>query len=110
SNLALSAGVVIVLAVIGIRTLTADKTLRRDLRGAIFLLIGFLTLRALEWSFRGHLSQGIYTALHVSWMLTFSFGIIRTGVAFVLWMIRLNGTPVPKILRDFIDFSLYLLV
>jgi small-conductance mechanosensitive channel/CRP-like cAMP-binding protein len=48
--------------------------------------------------------------VRVGWMLTFTFGVIRACVALALKAVRLRSpVATPKILRDVIDFVLYVL-
>ena len=110
SNVSLVVGAVLVVGLLGLRASSQDKTLRGDLRGAIFLLAAFLVVR-LAWStFGAHVPPSTGRAIDVAWMLLFAFGVIRSAVSMGLWLIRLRTLRVtPKILRDFINFTLYAL-
>ncbi|MFP2926696.1 cyclic nucleotide-binding domain-containing protein [Pyxidicoccus sp. 3LG] len=111
SNLSLAVGALLVLVLLGVRTATSDKDLKRDLNGAIRLLVAFLVLRLAAWALPEMTPPALRTAVQVGWMLAVAFGVIRTGVTFGLKLMRLRATSVapPKILRDVIDFTLYLL-
>ena len=93
-----------------LRAATAEKNFRRDIRGAIVLFVAFLLLRGLEHLVAGRMSVGAVKVIHAGWMLTFAFGVIRTCVSLLLLLMRWRAYPVPKILRDVVDFSLYSLV
>lgn len=95
------------LALIAIRTLSREKALRRDLRGAIVFLVGCLLLWSVHSLLENRLSHVAQKMLEVGWMLTFAFATIRTGVAFTLWLARMRAVQTPKILRDVIDITLY---
>src|SRR5439155_12767865 len=107
SNSVVVIGGVVALALIALRAGTTDLAFRRDLRGALYFLIAFLGLRISSFFLDAHLPLDVAKALKVAWMLTFAFGIIRSGVSIVLWALRFRATPVPKILRDLLDFTLY---
>ena len=109
SNLSLVAGCVLVLLLLAARAVATEKALRRDLRGAIFFLLGSIALRLLQSGVGGQLSAQAHRVVEVAWMLAMAFGCIRTLVAFALWLLRLRQTQTPKILRDVIDFTLYAL-
>src|SRR5687768_8980949 len=83
---------------------------RRDLFGALVYLLTFFVLRWAEAELGPLLSPRALQWLHVAWMLTFAFGIIRGGVSIVVLLLRLRSrTPPPKILRDVLDFTLYII-
>jgi small-conductance mechanosensitive channel/CRP-like cAMP-binding protein len=108
SNLPLAAGALLLLVILGVRTLTRDKALRADLRAAFVLQLCFIALRLCEWSFQAHLSGTAATALRLSWMLAFAFGAIRFSVGVALWSFRLRTKrPTPKIVRDVLSTTLY---
>jgi small-conductance mechanosensitive channel/CRP-like cAMP-binding protein len=109
SNLSLVAGALLLAIILGIRGAARDRELRRDLRGGLILLATFLVVRSVLWFFEPYLTTGLQRVLHVFWMLTFAFGVIRAGVSVFLWMLRLRNVSTPKILRDVIDGSLYAL-
>ncbi len=107
-HLSLVVGIVLVLGVLGARAASSDATFRRDLRGALVFLVTFLVLRLVDKEFGPLLHERVLQGLRVAWMLTFAFGGIRVGVSFGLFLLRLRSrTPLPKILRDVLDFSLY---
>nr|WP_228530547.1 MULTISPECIES: mechanosensitive ion channel family protein [Myxococcaceae] len=96
---------------LAVRAGTSDALFKRDLRGALALILTFLALRLLSWVVPLEHFPSLGKAIQVSWMLTFAFGMVRVAVSFGLKLLRLR-TPVttPKILRDVIDFTLYALV
>jgi small-conductance mechanosensitive channel len=88
-----------------------DKELREDLRAALYLLLAFGVLRIGAWAFEPHLSRSSASALLLAWMLTFAFGAIRAIVSILLWLLRFRRrTPMPKIVRDGINFALFAIV
>jgi small-conductance mechanosensitive channel/CRP-like cAMP-binding protein len=93
-----------------LRFVSADRDLRKDVRGAVFLLLAFLLVRGVERYLGVTSASGAPTALRVGLLLTFSFAIIRTTVSLLLRLFRAHGADIPKILRDVLDFSLYVLV
>lgn len=110
SNVTLVAGAIVALAIIGLRAATQEKTLRRDLRGALTYFFLFFALRVADLVAGDLLSPGGHKAITVAWMLMFAFGAIRFFVSVGLWVLRLRSSvPTPKILRDVVDFSLYAL-
>lgn len=110
SNLTLVVGAVLAVVLIGLRAASTDKTLRRDVRGALVFLVLFLVLRVLAQAISPFLPLNGVRALTVAWMVMFAFGVIRTVVSIGLWVVRSrSGAPTPKILRDVLDGSLYVL-
>ncbi len=110
SNVSLVAGAVLLLVLMGIRTVTQDKDLRMDMKGASVLVIVFIILRSSGWLIEDHLSKSVALALRLGWMLTFAFGAIRFAVGVALWAFRFQKkTPTPKIVRDVLSFTLYAL-
>lgn len=110
SNVSLVVGALLVVLLAGTRALTSDKDLRRDLRGALALLVAFVGFRSLAWLLPEATPAALARAVQVAWMLTFAFGCIRVVVALGLRAVRLrSATATPKILRDVIDFTLYAL-
>lgn len=107
SNLTLWLGPLLGLALFGLRQATRDRKLRRDVSGAIGLLVTFIVIRLVSWAVRGSLPTGAAKAAQVAWMLAFAFAIIRSAVSIALWSIRLRSYPTPKILRDVVDAALY---
>jgi small-conductance mechanosensitive channel/CRP-like cAMP-binding protein len=111
SNLSLAVGAILALVLLGTRASSQDADLKRDLTGALRLMVMFLILRVGAWALPATTPPGPMKALQVAWMLTFAFGVIRAGVGFGLKLARLRSTSVgtPKILRNVIDFLLYTL-
>jgi len=94
------------LGLMGLQALSKDVSFRKDLRGALFLLAGFLALRVLDFLLEGKLPPTAERLLDLGWTLLLTFGLIRTSVSLTLGLFRLRARP-PKILRDVIDFLLY---
>lgn len=108
SNVSLVVGVVLVILLFAARSASGDKEFRRDLRGAFRFLIAFLAFRLTAWALPETAPESVRKFIQVAWMLTFTFGVIRAGVALMLKAIRLRSPmALPKILRDVIDFTLY---
>lgn len=111
SNVSLVVGVVLMVVILGASALFRDRDLKHDLRGAFWLLFTFLVLRLSAFVFHGQITGTLGNVIRMSWMLTFAFGTIRFLVSMALWAIRFNRrTPTPKILRDFINVTLYAIV
>src|SRR4051812_27461830 len=107
-NTALVIGLVLLVLVAFTRVAAKEPQLRADLRGALLFFVGWLALRLLDYGFDSIGFHGIDKLSKVTWMLAFAFGCVRTFVAFALWIYRrLNVGVTPKILRDLIDFVLY---
>jgi small-conductance mechanosensitive channel len=104
--LAACAGVIV--SLIGLQALSADPQFRRDLRGAASLLTGYLVLRTVDLYRGAQLSVGLHRVLELAWMLALTFGFIRLTVSLLLKVARLRARPAPKILRDVLDGTLYL--
>ena len=110
SHVLLTVGVVLALVVLVARAMSSDATFRRDLRGSLFFLAACFLLRLTEKELGPLLHERVLQVLRVSWMLTLAFAFIRALVSFGLQLLRLRSpTPPPKILRDVLDFTLYLL-
>jgi small-conductance mechanosensitive channel/CRP-like cAMP-binding protein len=110
SNLSLVVGAVLVVLLFGIRSASADKDFRRDLRGAFRFLITFLVLRLAAWALPQEAPPLAAKLISVGWMLTFAFGVIRAVVSLGLKVVRMRSpVATPKILRDVIGFVLYAL-
>ncbi|HEX5752504.1 MAG TPA: mechanosensitive ion channel family protein [Archangium sp.] len=111
SHLSLIAGVLFTLLVIGVRAASADAQFRKELQGALGFLMTFLVLRVVDGQFGDVLHPRVLPLLRVAWMLTFAFGGIRAGMSLgVLTLTRLGiRTPPPKILRDVVEISLYVI-
>ncbi len=107
-SFSLVAGALLLLVLMSVRTLTHDKDLRQDVRGAAVLLVVFIVLRVAGWLFEDHLSKSVAALFRLGWMLTFAFGTIRFAVGVALWVFRFQKkTPTPKIVRDVLSFALY---
>jgi small-conductance mechanosensitive channel/CRP-like cAMP-binding protein len=109
SNWLLVGGAALVLLLGLLHTLSADALFRRDARGAIRLLLLGAALRGLNLLLAGQLHGGMEKALEVVWMILLAFGVIRSLVSLSLWMFRSRERPAPKILRDVLDATLYVL-
>jgi len=92
-----------------IHALSPDPLFRRDARGAIRLVVLGVLLRVVSLLLAGQLQGWVAKALEVTWMLVLSFGVIRSGVSLSLWLLRSRERPAPKILRDVLDGTLYVL-
>jgi len=106
SLLAACAGLVV--SLLGLQALSGDPQFKRDLRGAASLLIAYLLLRTVDLYEGPKLPRGLHQALELGWMLALAFGFIRLTVSLVLKVARLRARPTPKILRDVLDGTLYL--
>ena len=106
SLLAACAGLVV--SLLGLQALSGDPQFKRDLRGAASLLIAYLLLRTVDLYEGPKLPRGLHQALELGWMLALAFGYIRLTVSLVLKVARLRARPTPKILRDVLDGTLYL--
>ena len=102
-----SAALVVLLGLF--HALTADPLFRRDARGAMRLLVAGAALRGVDLLVRNNIHGGVAKALEVSWMVLLSFGVIRSVVSLSLWTVRSRERPAPKILRDVLDATLYVL-
>ncbi|HET9449376.1 MAG TPA: mechanosensitive ion channel family protein [Aggregicoccus sp.] len=110
SNLSLVAGALLAVALLAIRATTPDATFKRDLRGALALMLAFVGFRVLAWLVPEASAPSLAKALRVAWMLTFAYGVTRIAVSLGLKLLRLRSpVATPKILRDVIDFTLYAL-
>jgi len=92
-----------------LHTLVADPLFRRDARGGIRLLLVGAALRALHQLSADRLPPGVARALEVAWMIILSFGVIRSLVSLSLLVVRSRERPAPKILRDVLDATLYVI-
>ncbi|WPB77159.1 mechanosensitive ion channel family protein [Archangium violaceum] len=111
SHLSLIAGVLLTLLVIGVRAASSDAQFRKELGGSLGFLMTFLVLRVVDGQFGGSLHPRVLPLLHVAWMLTFAFGSIRAGMSLAILTVTRLGirTPPPKILRDVVEISLYVI-
>jgi len=98
----------LVVSLLGLQALSGDPQFRRDLRGAASLLVGYLVLRTVDLYKGPQLPIGLHRVLELAWMLALTFGFIRLGVSLLLKIARLRARPTPKILRDVLDGTLYL--
>ena len=98
----------LVVSLLGLQALSGDPQFKRDLRGAASLLAGYLVLRTVDLYQGALLPVGLHRVLELAWMLALTFGFIRLGVSLLLKIARLRSRPTPKILRDVLDGTLYL--
>ncbi|HVP61236.1 MAG TPA: mechanosensitive ion channel domain-containing protein, partial [Myxococcaceae bacterium] len=98
----------LLVSLVGLQALSGDPQFKRDLRGAASLLAGYLVLRTVDLYRGAALPEGLHRALELAWMLALAFGFIRLSVSVVLKLARLRARPTPKILRDVLDGTLYL--
>ena len=104
--LAACAGLLV--SLIGLKALSTDPQFKRDLRGAASLLAGYLVLRTVDLYQGARLAKPLHQTLELAWMLALAFGFIRLAVSLLLKLARLRARPTPKILRDVLDVTLYL--
>jgi len=110
SHLLLTVGGALALVVLVARAVSSDPTFRRDLRGSLIFLAAFCVLRLAEKELGSLLHEQVLQVLRVGWMLALAFAFIRAVVSFGIQLLRLRSpTPPPKILRDVLDFTLYLI-
>lgn len=98
----------LLVSLVGLQALSGDPLFKRDLRGAISLFAGYLLLRTVDLYRGAQLPIGLHRVLELAWMLALSFGFIRLAVSLLLKLARLRARPTPKILRDVLDGTLYL--
>jgi small-conductance mechanosensitive channel/CRP-like cAMP-binding protein len=109
-NTALVVGLLLLVLVTFTRMVARDGQLKSDLRGALLFFIGWLVLRGVGYGVERLELPTAHKAATVAWMLAFAYGCVRTVVAYALWAYRrLSITATHKILRDVIDFSLYVI-
>ncbi|WP_309895865.1 mechanosensitive ion channel family protein [Archangium sp.] len=110
SHLLMTVGGALALVVLVARAVSSDPTFRRDLRGSLIFLAAFCVLRLAEKELDSLLHERVLQLLRVGWMLALAFAFIRAVVSFGIQLLRLRSpTPPPKILRDVLDFTLYLI-
>jgi small-conductance mechanosensitive channel len=108
-NAALVIGLVLLVLVVLARALTKDGVLKVDLRGALLFFVAWLVVRLAAYGLDAASVQPAEKWVRVVWMLAFAYGCVRTFVSFALWGYRrLNVGQTPKIVRDVIDFVLYI--
>lgn len=107
SHVLLAACAGLVVSLLGLQALSGDPQFRRDLRGSAALFFGYLVLRTVDIYEGEKLPDGLQRTLALAWMLALVFGFIRLAVALLLKVIRSRARPAPKILRDVLDFTLY---
>lgn len=110
SNFSLALGSLLVVVVTGLRAAVKEPGLRRDLGGALMLLVAHLVLRGLDALLPPTTLPTFEKLVTVAWMLALAWGVIRAGVGLALFFMRLRSRATPKILRDVIDVTLYALV
>jgi small-conductance mechanosensitive channel/CRP-like cAMP-binding protein len=107
-NTALVIGLLLFVLVAFTRAVSKDTQLKIDLRGALLFFIAWLGLRGLGYLAEYINLEAAEKATKVAWMLAFAYGCVRTFVAYALWVYRrINVGQTHKILRDVIDFVLY---
>lgn len=107
SHALLAACAGLVISLVGLQALSADIQFRKDLRGSAGLFLGYLVLRTVDLYQGDRLPDGLQKVLALAWMLALVFGFIRLAVALLLKAFRSRSRPAPKILRDVLDFTLY---
>jgi small-conductance mechanosensitive channel/CRP-like cAMP-binding protein len=107
SHALLAACAGLVVSLLGLQALSGDTQFRRDLRGSAMLLLGYLVLRTVDIYEGERLPGGLRKVLELAWMLALVFGFIRLSVSVLLKVVRSKSRPTPKILRDVMDFVLY---
>jgi small-conductance mechanosensitive channel/CRP-like cAMP-binding protein len=96
---------------LGLRAIISDKTFKSDLGGALIFYGAFIVLRLAWAGLHRVISPKAEALLWVLGVLALAFGVIRSLVAVALHFVRTHSSvPIPKILRDFIDFTLYVIV
>ena len=109
-NTALVIGLLLLGLVLLTRAVSSNPQLKIDLRGAMLFFLGWLVLRAVGYAADEVNLVAGQKAARVAWMLAFAYGCVRTFVAYALWVYRrLSVVTTHKILRDVIDFSLYVI-
>jgi hypothetical protein len=93
----LAAGAGLLVALVGLQALSADPQFKRDLRGGMSLLVGYLLLRTVDLYRGEQLSEGLHRVLELAWMLALSFAVIRLSVSILLKlaMIALSSVALP---------------
>jgi small-conductance mechanosensitive channel/CRP-like cAMP-binding protein len=107
SHALLAACAGLVVSLVGLQALSSDTQFRKDLRGSATLFLAYLVLRTVDIYEGERLPDGLHKTLELAWMLALVFGFIRLTVALVLKLVRSRSRPAPKILRDVLDVTLY---
>ena len=107
SHALLAACAGLVVSLLGLQALSGDQQFRKDLRGSAGLFLAYLVLRTVDLYEGDRLPDGLHKVLALAWMLALVFGFIRLAVALLLKVVRSRARPAPKILRDVLDFTLY---
>jgi small-conductance mechanosensitive channel len=107
SHALLAACAGLVVSLVGLQALSSDTQFRKDLRGSATLFLAYLVLRTVDIYEGERLPDGLHKTLELAWMLALVFGFIRLTVALVLKVVRSRSRPAPKILRDVLDVTLY---
>ncbi len=94
-------------AALGVRVLTRDPPLRADASGAAWMAIGALLLRLLERVLPVATAPTVKAGIHVVGLSLAAFAAIRLAVSIALWIARRQGHATPRILRDVLDGTLY---
>jgi small-conductance mechanosensitive channel/CRP-like cAMP-binding protein len=109
-NTALVIGLLLLVVVLLTRAFARDTQLKIDLRGAMLFFLTWLVLRGVGYVADQVNLEAAQKAARVVWMLAFAYGCVRTFVAYALWVYRRFAVGTThKILRDVIDFSLYVI-
>lgn len=107
-NLALFVGVAALLGTVVAFRSARQPQLHEDLRGAMVWLAVFVVLRLSDYGIERVMPVEWHPYFNVCWMIAFAVGVIRTGVAALMWASRhVWGMQTVKIHRDVLDFVLY---
>lgn len=107
-NTALVVGMLLLILVTFTRVVSKDVQLKADLRGALMFFSAWVVLRVIGYCVEYFGLETAHKAATVAWMLAFAYGCVRTFVAGALFVYRrLSITATHKILRDVLDFALY---
>ncbi|MGZ6134067.1 MAG: mechanosensitive ion channel family protein, partial [Myxococcaceae bacterium] len=71
----------LLVSLVGLQALSGDPLFKRDLRGVISLLAGYLVLRTVDLYEGARVPVGLHRVLELAWMLAFTFAFIRLGVS-----------------------------
>lgn len=99
----------ILLALLGLRAATKSAPYRKDLQGAIGLVVAHLILRGIILFLPADEVTAIHKFFAVAVRLTIAFALLRAMVGTGLHLLRLRGYSPPNILRNVLDFTLYTL-
>jgi len=99
----------ILLALMGLRAATKSAPYRKDLQGAIGLIIAHLIFRGILLVLPGDEITAVHKFFAVAVRLSLAFAVLRAMVGTGLHLLRLRGYAPPNILRNVLDFTLYTL-